>query len=164
MEPSRDERACFKGGSENILFCLKGHRKSQLGSLAEPARSRPNGLSCLAGRFYGLQSRISNKIYSEPLKHALSPCEGRIKSFSQFYLKSTQRTVCLCWILLGCLNMSVFNNYHVWSLLLTSYYVLAGFKFNDWPQMSLLANGIDSHDWLWLSLTGYDCLYWPMLF
>ena len=31
------------------------------------------GLGCLAGRFYGLQSRISNKTYSEPLKHALSP-------------------------------------------------------------------------------------------
>ena len=88
MEPSRDERACFKGGSENILFCLKGHRKSQLGSLAEPARSRPNGLSCLAGHFYGLQSRISNKAYSEPLKHALSPCEGRL-NFFQFHLKST---------------------------------------------------------------------------
>ena len=41
-------------------------------------------LSCLAGHFYGLQSRISNKIYSEPLMHAFSPHKGPIESFFNF--------------------------------------------------------------------------------
>ena len=40
----------------------------QQGSLGEMAQSRPNWLSCLACRFYDLQSRISNKIHSEPRK------------------------------------------------------------------------------------------------
>ena len=31
-------------------------------------------------------------MYSEPLKHTLSPCKGPFEFF-QFYLKSTQRTV-----------------------------------------------------------------------
>ena len=71
-------------GVQNI-FCLKsyikGHRNGQLDSLAEPARFRPNGLGCLAGRFYGLQSMISDKIYSEPLMHALSSCEYPVEVF-----------------------------------------------------------------------------------
>ena len=39
-------------------------------------------LNCAVGRSYGLQSKVSNKIYSEPLKHALSPHKGPIESFS----------------------------------------------------------------------------------
>ena len=35
-------------------------------------------------RFHGLQSRISNKIYSEPQMHALSPCKGSVESFFNF--------------------------------------------------------------------------------
>ena len=42
-------------------------------------------LICLAGHFYGLQSKISNEIYSEPLKHALSPREGPVKSFFDLF-------------------------------------------------------------------------------
>ena len=61
--------------------------------LAEPTQSWPNELGCLAGRFYGLHSRISNKIYSEPLMHALSHCDGPAESFFQFYCKSTGRAV-----------------------------------------------------------------------
>ena len=79
------------------MFCLKsyieGHRNGQLGSLAHSAWFWPVQLSCLAGCFYGLQSRISNKIYSEPLKHALSPRKGPVESFFQFHLKSNQRPV-----------------------------------------------------------------------
>ena len=44
-------------GFQNI-YCLKsqidGHRNGQLGSLAELARFRLNGLCCLAGHFYDL--------------------------------------------------------------------------------------------------------------
>ena len=36
----------------NRTFAIKGRINGQLGSLAELARSRPNQLSCLAGRFY----------------------------------------------------------------------------------------------------------------
>ena len=58
----------------------EGHRNGQLGSSADLGWIGPVGLSCLAGRFYGLQSRISNKMYFEPLKHALSPREGPVES------------------------------------------------------------------------------------
>ena len=83
--PFLGERACFRG-SEYILFEIlyEGHRNGQLDSLAELTTSRPNGLSCLAGRFYGLQSKISNKMYSEPLKHALSPRKGPDDIFFSF--------------------------------------------------------------------------------
>ena len=73
---------------QGLRFCLKsyieGHRNGQLWSLAEPAQSRPNGLRCQADRFYGLQSRISNKIYSEPMMHALLSCEGPVESNFNF--------------------------------------------------------------------------------
>ena len=45
----------------------------------------PYWLSCLATRFYSHQSKISNKIYSEPLMNALSPCKGPNKSFSVLF-------------------------------------------------------------------------------
>ena len=63
---------------------MKGHRNSKLGSLTQLAQSTPNRLSCLAGRFYGPQSRISNKIFSESLMHTLSPHKGPIGSFFNF--------------------------------------------------------------------------------
>jgi len=57
-----------------IFFFLKfwrnGYEICQLGSLAN-----------LAGGFYGLQYRISRKIYSEHLMHTLLPCEGSVESF-----------------------------------------------------------------------------------
>ena len=37
--------------------------------------------SCLTGGFYGLQCRILNKIYSEPLIHALSISKSFVESF-----------------------------------------------------------------------------------
>ena len=77
----------YASGVQNI-FCLKsyinGHRNGLLGNLAESAKSGLVRLSCLAGRFYGLQSRISNKIYSEPLMRALSARESPVKSFFNF--------------------------------------------------------------------------------
>ena len=48
------------------------------------AQSRPTRQSCIAGRFFGLQSMISYKIYSELLMHALSPCGGPTESFQNF--------------------------------------------------------------------------------
>ena len=71
---------------------LKIHRNGQLGSLTKPARSRPTGLSYLAGRFYALQSRISNKTYFEPLSMPFTQRRSHWK-FLRFHLKSTQRTV-----------------------------------------------------------------------
>jgi len=72
---------------------IEGHRIHHIGSLAKSARSRPTRLSCLADRSFGRQSRISNKIYSDPwcmlLVHPVKVCW---KSF-QYYSKSTQRTV-----------------------------------------------------------------------
>ena len=54
---------------------MKGHRIHQLGTLAESACNWLIWLSCLAFGFYGLWSRTSRKIYSEPLMYALSPCD-----------------------------------------------------------------------------------------
>ena len=55
-----------------IMFYLKsyieGHRIHLLGSLADMANMDSIGLA-VAGGFFALQSRISNKIYSEPVKH-----------------------------------------------------------------------------------------------
>ena len=34
----------------------------------------------VAGGFYGLQSKVSSKIYSEPMMHALSPWEGPVEN------------------------------------------------------------------------------------
>ena len=47
------------------------HRIYLLCSLAKSAWIGPIRLSCPGGKFYGLQSRISKKMYSEPLMHAL---------------------------------------------------------------------------------------------
>ena len=70
------------------MLCLKSqiknHRNDQQGILAQPARYRPNQLSYLAGRFYGHQSRISDKTFSESLMHTLSSHEGPIESFFNF--------------------------------------------------------------------------------
>ena len=41
-------------------------------------------LTCLAGRFYGNQSRISNKKYSETMMHALSPCKCLVENNINF--------------------------------------------------------------------------------
>ena len=61
---------------------LKGHENVKLSSLADAAQIMPVWLGCLAGRFYGLKSRISKKKYSEPLKHTLLPCKVPLKAFS----------------------------------------------------------------------------------
>jgi len=82
MGPSRSEGACM-GGSEYIFLksWIEGHGGGQLGSSANSAWIGPVGPSCLAGRFCCLQSRISNKIYFEPLMCALSPREGPVGGF-----------------------------------------------------------------------------------
>ena len=46
--------------------------------------SRLNWPGRLAYGFYGLQPRISNKIHSEPLMHALSPWEVLVENFFNF--------------------------------------------------------------------------------
>ena len=75
-------------------FCLKsqieGHKIHQLGGLAKFAA---NQVSCLAGRFNDCQCRISRKIYSEPLLHALHPVKISLKVFAM-YLESCQRAYC----------------------------------------------------------------------
>ena len=62
-------------------FQIEGYRIHQLGSLTEPTEFGLNWLTCLAEGFYGLQSRGKNKIYHEPLMHALSPWEGLVEVF-----------------------------------------------------------------------------------
>ena len=52
---------------------IEGFRIQRLGSLTSLAWIGQIQLSCLAGRFYGFQSRISIRIYSEPLVNTLSP-------------------------------------------------------------------------------------------
>ena len=44
--------------------------------------------TCLVGRFYGHLSRISNKVYSEPLMHDLSPCKGLIENFQILFMST----------------------------------------------------------------------------
>ena len=74
----------YQGLRVHFVSNPDAHRNGLLDSLAEAARSRPNGLGCLSGRFYGLHSRISNEIYSEPLINALSHREGPVESFFNF--------------------------------------------------------------------------------
>ena len=83
MVPPQFERVCISG-SECILFEILdwSHRIYLLGSLAKLAWIGLIQLTCLGGGFFGLQSSISNKIYSELLMYTLSPCKGPIESFS----------------------------------------------------------------------------------
>ena len=77
MEPLQGERTCIRVFAYNLrLKAIESISKS-----AQISQSWPNWLSCLPGGFYGLQSRISNKRYSEPLMHALSPCQSPVESF-----------------------------------------------------------------------------------
>ena len=61
------ETLCKKAFSETLKI---GYQLWMAPSLADLAKSRPNLLSSLVRRFYGLQSRISRKIHSEPLMNA----------------------------------------------------------------------------------------------
>ena len=64
-------------------ICLKvyseGHIMIQLGSLAESAQSRQNRPSFLDGGFYGLHSKILNKMYAEPQMNAVLPTKISLK-------------------------------------------------------------------------------------
>ena len=54
--------------------------------------SRQVWLSCLTGHFHGIESRILNKIYSEPLIHALFPRKGWV-----FSILSKVHWACFGW-------------------------------------------------------------------
>ena len=59
---------------QNIFFSkssIEGRGIHLLGSTADSAQFRPNWLCYLAGGFHALRARISKKICSESLKHAL---------------------------------------------------------------------------------------------
>ena len=64
-----------KGYAVQNKFYLKSYIEDylilQLGTSADSAWIEPIWLSYQASGFYGFQYRISNKIYSEPLMHAL---------------------------------------------------------------------------------------------
>ena len=84
LGPSQGERPC-SNGSEYILFEILNwrHRIHHLGCLTNKAWIGPIWLSCLPREFYGLKSRISNEICSEPFVHSLSPFECPVvESFS----------------------------------------------------------------------------------
>ena len=73
-------------GVQNTLYLnslIEGHRIHQLGSAVGWACVWLN-FAKLADGFYDLKSRISCKIYSEPLKHALSPYKGPVESILNF--------------------------------------------------------------------------------
>ena len=62
---------------------IYGHRIHQPCSLADSAQSRLIRPGYLAGRFFGHRSRISNKVYSQPLMmHGLTPCKYPVESIS----------------------------------------------------------------------------------
>ena len=71
---------------------LKGHENVKLSSLADAAQIMPVWLGCLAGRFYGLKSRISKKNIRNPWSILFYPVRSRWKHF-QFYLKAIGRAV-----------------------------------------------------------------------
>ena len=66
------------------------HRKSLIHRAKNSAKpiqtntDRSNWLGCLAGGFYYHRSSISNKVFSEPLMHALSQSEGPIEIIFNF--------------------------------------------------------------------------------
>ena len=81
----QDERACIKG-SEYILFEILVLRAWNPPA-RQPSRFGQHGqhrLSSLDGGFYALKSRISYKIYSEPLKHEFQSCESLVDGFYSF--------------------------------------------------------------------------------
>ena len=62
-----------------LKLCARPNKvKLRIVSTRPSQGERPNQLSCLSRRFYGLQSRISNRIYSETM-HDISSCEGLLQ-------------------------------------------------------------------------------------
>ena len=64
-------------GDQNMFFSLilnsraENLQAKQLSRYSQNWQNWQNWLSCLNGEFFALKSRILNKIYFEPLKHAL---------------------------------------------------------------------------------------------
>ena len=90
MRHLQGEKTCIRGFRVYIFFeildlCPQNPPARQLRLLACNGQIK---LSCLADGFYGLQSRIPNKMYFDPLIHAVSPCECLIERFFNFIQSS----------------------------------------------------------------------------
>ena len=65
MGPTWVDKACIRGSGYTLFEIIDAMpQKWPAGELSQNGPIQADRLSYLAGRFYGLQSRISNKIYS----------------------------------------------------------------------------------------------------